>query len=73
MGMTSMGGGGQHITPNQLAMIDELQGLARSPQSRWCQLSKTEAWALTTLVVQSWQTLRNGRLITRAHKVLEKG
>ena len=34
MGMTSMGGGGQRITPKDLAMIDELQGLARSPQSR---------------------------------------
>lgn len=34
MGMTSMGGGGQRITPNDLAIIDELQGLARSPQSR---------------------------------------
>ena len=32
--MTSMGGGGQRITPKDLAMIDELQGLARSPQSR---------------------------------------
>lgn len=34
MGMTSMGGGGQRITPNDLAIIDELQGLARSPQGR---------------------------------------
>ena len=34
MGMTSMGGGGQRITPNSLAMIDQLQGVARSPQSR---------------------------------------
>ena len=59
---------------NSLAMIDQLQGVARSPQSRAMPAPiENRRWALTTSVVQSWQTLRNGHLITRARKVLEKG